>query len=134
MIIRSTSKMDAIRAFINLWLKDPTWYCNSCGKKFGIGGVPKPPFDCCEEPQVGRNMDHTRGVMKQNAEIRKSRSNDFASTPGKDMRWGISLPPVLMNDLERYFRNTYDEKLFENREELHKFMKEFPQFRTCTRV
>lgn len=126
--------MDAIRAFINMWLKDPTWYCNNCGKKYGLGLSPKPPFNCCTEPQVGRNIDHTKGIIKQNAEIRKSRKNDFASNNTKDMRWGVSLPPTLIHDLEKYFRKTYDEKLFENREELHKFMKEFPAFRTCTRV
>lgn len=125
--------MDCIRAFINLWLKDPTWYCNCCGKKYGAE-QPKPPFTCCEEPQVGRNVDHTRGVIKQNEETRKTRKNVYGATDKMNMRMGVSMPPALLSDLEKYFRTHYDEKLFENQAELHKFMKAFPVFRTCETV
>jgi len=125
--------MDAIRAFINTWLKDPRWYCNNCGHNYGQV-QPKPPFTCCEEPQVGRNIDHTRGVIKQNAEIRKTRRNDYGSNQKKDLRFGVSLPPVLLRDLEKYFAQYYQQKLFENKDELHKFMRAFPAFRTCQTV
>ena len=125
--------MDCIRAFINLWIKDPTWYCNSCGKKYGAE-QPRPPFVCCDEPQVGRNIDHTRGVIKQNETLRKTRKNVYGSNDKKDLRFGVSMPPALLSDLEKYFRKNYDEKLFNNKEEFHKFMREFPVFRTCTTV
>lgn len=134
MLIQTRNKMDAIRAYINTWLKDPRWYCNSCGHNFGYRETPKPPFTCCEEPQVGRNIDHTRGIIKQNAEIRKTRKNDYGSNAKKNLRFGISLPPTLLRDLEKYFATHYQEKLFENKDELHKFMREFPAFRTCSRV
>ena len=109
MLIRSNNKMDCIRAFINLWLKDPTWYCNCCGRKYGAE-QPKPPFTCCEEPQVGRNVDHTRGVIKQNEETRKTRKNVYGATDKMNMRMGVSMPPALLSDLEKYFRTHYDEK------------------------
>jgi len=124
--------MDAIKAFINLWIKDPTWYCNNCGSKYGE--KPKPPFSCCEEPQVGRNIDHTKGIISQNKVIRDTRANDFGSNKAKDVRWGVSLPPVLLSDLEKYFKTYYNEKLFENREEMHKFARAFPVFATCKRI
>lgn len=126
--------MDCIRAFINHWLKDPRWYCNCCGHNYGYQEVPKPPFVCCEEPQVGRNIDHTRGVLKQNEEIRKTRKNTYGADDKMNMRWGISMPPALLRDLEKYFAEHYQEKLFENKEELYKFMKEFPAFKTCSTV
>lgn len=131
MLIQSRNKNEAIRAFISYWLKDPRWYCNYCGKNYGYKETPKPPFICCDTPQVGRNVDHVRGVIKQNAEIRKTRKNAYGSNDSKDMRMGVSLPPTLLRDLEKYFATHYQEKLFENQAELHSFMREFPAFRTC---
>ena len=134
MLIQTKNKNDAIKAFINLWLKDPRWYCNNCGQNYGYQELPKPPFTCCKEPQVGRNIDHTKGVISQNKDIRESRKNDYGSDEGKNMRWGVSMPPMLLQDLEKYFKKHYEQKLFENREELHSFMKNFPQFSVCRKV
>lgn len=134
MLIISTNKTDAIKAFINTWLKDPRWYCNNCGKNYGYSQKPKPPFTCCEEPQIGRNIDHTRGVIKQNKELRESRKNDYASNDARSMRMGVSLPPALLRDLERYFLNNYNVSLFENKGELHSFMRAFPMFCIARRV
>jgi len=134
MLVITTNKWDAVHAFINTWLKDPRWYCNNCGKNYGYGEIPKPPYTCCDEPQVGRNIDHTKAVIKQNKEIQESRKNDFASDEKKTLRWGISLPPALLRELEKYFREQYQIKLFENKEELYQFMRKFPQFRVCRRV
>lgn len=132
MIVRSTNKWDACKAYINTWLKDPRWYCNSCGKNYGYDR-PKAPFVCCEDPQVGRNIDHTRGVVKQNKAIRESRKNDFASDDKKTIRYGLSLPPALMRDLEKYFVQ-YGEPFLRDSNEMAQFMKAFPQFTTCRRI
>jgi len=133
MLIQTTNKMDCIKAFINMWIKDPTWYCNTCGSRYGVE-QPKPPFTCCEEPQIGRNIDHTKGVIEQNKKIRETRNNDFGSNNAKTIRWGVSLPPALLADLERYFRKHYDMKLFETPEEMQQFARKFPVFATCKRV
>lgn len=128
--------MVAIRAFINTWLKDKSVYCNYCGLPFN----PKDQNEhgqwnpCCENPQIGRNVDHTMGIIKQNRAIRETRKNDFAQTDSKAMRMGISLPPMLLKDLENYFKKNYDQKLFVDNKELHKFMREFPDFTTCRRI
>jgi len=133
MLVSSRNKWDATHAFINIWLKDPRWYCNNCGQNYGVE-TPKSPFTCCVKPQVGRNIDHTKAVMKQNERIKKTRNNDYASNGKKTLRFGVSLPPMLLADLERYFKKNYNEKLFENKEEMYKFMKKFPQFSIATRV
>jgi len=117
------SKWDAVRGFINLWLKDKTLYCNYCGKTFV-----KTEFPCCENPQVGRNIDHTRGVIKQNKELQKTRRNEFASNESNTMRLAASLPPRLYLDLDKAFKDQYNIRLFDNKTDLHEFAREFPMF------
>lgn len=130
MFVKTTDKWEAIRAFINTWLKDQTLYCNNCDKDYD-------PFDkdeqgrwrpCCKNPQIGRNIDHTMGIIKQNKAIRQTRKNEFASVENKTMRWGVSLPPRLLYALERYCKNQTGEKLFSTNADLHAFMKKFPVF------
>jgi hypothetical protein len=129
MLVKTNNKWDAVRAFINTWLKDQTFYCNNCGENWN-----PLTFPCCENPQIGRNIDHTKGVIKQNKMWRQTRKNKHASTDDKSIRWGISMPPRLLYDLERYFKTQYNEKLFNNNKELYKFMKEFPEFCVCVEV
>jgi len=91
-------------------------------------------FPCCENPQVGRHIDHLRGVIKENRMIRETRKNKFASTEDKSIRWGISLPPKFFKDLCDAFEKTYGEKLLRDNNDLHEFMKEFPPFCVCEEV
>jgi len=129
MLIKTGTKWKAARAFLNLWLKDKSLYCNWCGKTYN-----EKEFPCCEQPQVGSNLDHTRGIIRQNQAFRNSRNNDTATTKDKSLRWGVSMPPALMTALEKYFMKEYNEKLFKNVEELHQFMREFPVFRIPKKV
>jgi hypothetical protein len=127
----TTSKIQAIRAFINLWLSDNTLYCNSCGDRFNAElwqhGA------CCDNPQIGRNLDHTYYAIKSIKQQRENNLNRHGSDKSKTMRMCVSLPARLMTDLENYFK-TYGEKLFNNESELHSFMKAFPQFSRATEV
>ena len=123
MLVKTTNKWILARAFINTWLKDQTWYCNNCDKDYSKFNYP-----CCENPQIGRNIDHTKGLFKENRMIKNTRKNEFASTKKKTLRWGVSLPPRLHFALDRYFRSLSDEKLFNNNKELHEFMRRFPEF------
>ena len=136
MFKKTNNKMEAIRAYINWWLKVPGFYCNNCGNDFD-------PLDtneeghwkwCCEKPEVGRNKDHCRGVIKQNKMLRETRKNNLAQMDNKALRFGISLPTRLYHDLTQYFSSEYQEKLFNDQKELHRFMREFPQFCIPKRV
>lgn len=124
MFVKTTDKWTLAKAFINTWLRDQTWYCNNCDMDYNPLNFP-----CCEKPQVGRNIDHLKGMIKENKIIQQTRKNEFASTDNKTLRWGISLPPRLYYALDKYFRSlTEGEKLFKDNQDLHEFMKEFPQF------
>ena len=120
------NKWEAARNFINLWLTDQTVYCNNCGSDFDANYWKYEP--CCDNPQLGRNFDHTYGLFKQNKLRRESLKNLYGSTDGKDMRHCLSLPPRLLSSLEGFFKG-YGEKLFNNDKELQEFMNKFPQFR-----
>lgn len=113
--------MNAIRAFINEWLKVPTLYCNNCGMNYFDG------MKCCDDPQIGNNRQVVEALILQNKDIRNSTLKDTAASLGNNMRFGISMPPKLLNDLERYFKQ-YNEKLFNNKKEMRLFMKHFPMF------
>lgn len=127
---KTTNKMKAIRAFINTWLKDSTLYCNNCGARFRDNVIDS----CCLDPQIGRNKDHLMGVIKQNKMIQETRKNKFAAMEDNTMRWGISIAPKLMTDLENYFAVNFQEKLFNNNKELRQFMKAFPEFRIAKEI
>jgi len=124
--VRLTNKIDATRVVINTWLKDQSLYCNHCGldSKYFLATEA-----CCENPQIGRNIDHMMGGVKQNKILREIAANDYGSTPDKTLRFAVSMPPRLLMILEKYF-DDHDEKLFNNNEELHAFMKAFPAL--CT--
>ena len=128
MLIRTNNKEKAFRAVINTWLKDKTMYCNYCGATF----IDNP--NCCENPQIGRNIDHCMGIIKQNEIIRKTRLNDFSSTEDKSLRFGVSIPPSLYMLLDNFKTMNGKPKLFREDGELNWFMRKFPQFSTATRV
>lgn len=128
MLIKTPDKQKAFEAVINMWLKDKTMYCNNCGTPFIDH-----PF-CCEDPQIGRNIDHCKGVINQNKELMKTRLNDFASNKDKTMRWGLSIPPGLHTLLDQYKKMHGLPGLFKEEGEIAWFMKKFPAFNTCKRV
>lgn len=107
---------------MNFWLKDKTVYCNTCGKTYD----PKAEV-CCEAPQIGRNIDHCRGVIKQNKELQKETMNDYAANANRDMRFAVSMPPALYNVLKKYCEVNGD-KLFGSKEAINWFARKFPQF------
>jgi len=131
MLIKTKSRSDAYRAVINVWLKDPTLYCNNCGKTFD---PLKDNPQCCDLPHIGKNIDHCRGIVKQNKELNKVRKNQYASTPGKHMRWGISMPISLLYTLDNWKKAQGKPGLFKEKGELTWFMKKFPMFRIPEKV
>lgn len=130
MLIKTNDKWDALHAFINTWLKDPTYYCNTCDQDY------KPHLgQCCDDPQIGTNYSITSAVVKQNKEMAKTRRNAFASNASNTMRWGISLPPRLYHSANRYFKqHGYKKGLFEDDADIKSFMRKFKAFRIAERV
>lgn len=125
--IKLTNKWDAARAIINTWLKDQTLYCNNCqtDAKYFLASE-----SCCENPQIGRNVDHMMGGIKQNKMIRETALNEYGSTEDKTIRFSVSMPPRLLVALEDYF-GKHNEKVFNDQKELHAFMKQFPALCSC---
>ena len=124
-------KETAIRSFINLWAKDTTLYCSTCGSIYTKPpeGIPDEP--CCEKPQLGTNLQHLYWVIKENQMIRKTRLNQYASNKDKTIRWALAMPPRLLHDLEQYSLNTLKEPFLRDNGEMNDFARSFPQFRTC---
>lgn len=120
--------MKAARHVANLILKSDRLYCNNCGKEYKEGQMG------CENPQIGRHIDHVKGIIKQNKELQKERKNEIASNKNKSMRWGISIPPYFFREWETVFKRTQGEKLLGDNKDLHKFMKEFPAFKIAKKI
>ena len=135
--IRSNNKIDAAKAYINTWLKDPTMYCNHCGRDFKPEVVDSGKgvyYDaCCENPQIGRNADHTKAVVEQNKEDKKYLLKETGATANDSIRYGLSLPPRLYADLKKYFF-AHEQTFLDTPKELHKFMREFPQFSMANKI
>lgn len=129
MLIKTNDKWEALHAFINTWLKDGTQYCNICNSNFRPDLGP-----CCDEPQIGTNLSITTALIKQNREHTKTRRNQFATNQTKTMRWGVSLPPRLYHDANRYFKNHGYKGLFEDDYDLRNFMRKFKSFRIAESV
>lgn len=125
------SKWMAVRSFINTWLKEPECYCATCGFPY-FNSMDEP---CCKDPRYGTNLDHMIGLLKQNREMReKATEKDTAANKDNNMRWGVSILPKLLADLEDYFEKNYHEKLWNNDKELKEFMRAFPEFRIARKV
>lgn len=131
MLIKTGDKQKAFQAVINTWLKDPTTYCNNCGKTFDrMKDNPK----CCDLPHIGKNIDHCRGVIKQNRELRRTRGNSLAATDNKNIRWGVSMPIGLLYTLDNYKKSLGMPGLFKEEGELTWFMKKFNAFSIPERI
>jgi hypothetical protein len=122
-------KYKAIRDYINQWLLDPTLYCNNCGFPYFIGEK-----TCCDNPQVGKNIQHCQALFLQIAAQRKTNLNEYGSNKDKSLRMGVSLPPDLMTKLENFCQEKLGEKLFVNQKDFRGFMKAFPMFCTAERI
>ena len=122
MLIKTTNKKDAYTALINTLLKDPTQYCSECGTPFHRG-MPK----CCEEAQIGTNMEICSAIIAQVREARETRQNAFASTKNKSLRWGISLPAFIYEGLRDY-EAKHHRKFLDKTEDIVWFARNFPQF------
>lgn len=119
---KTNSKISAIDAFINEWLKDKTVYCGNCLQR----ATPELAVEsCCHNPALGRNVDHLMAVIKDNVEIRKTMLKDTGATKDNSLRFGVNIPQQLYQDLEAYFKQ-YGEKLFNDKKELREFMRKFP--------
>ncbi len=118
-------KYAELRKFINAWLRQQQVYCNNCG-------IPYHGEICCEHPEIGKNIDHCWAVICQN-KARKKDSGTAANVTNT-MRLGISIPPSLLNALERFSREVLGEKLFVNTKDMRGFMKAFPQFTIPERI
>ena len=129
MLIKTNNKWDAVRALINTLLKDKTEYCNECGSDWGEDD------HCCNFPDVGTHKDFVEAIIAQNKRIKETRVYDTgAGKDQKSFRWGLSLPPRFMMELETMFKTMYHEKLLKDNREMHRFMKEFPAFAVCRKV
>ena len=118
-----------MRALINTLLKDKTVYCNECGADYVEGEY------CCDYPHIGTHRDFIEAIILQNKDTKATRFNDTGS--GKEQgafRWGLSIPPRFMMELETAFKTTYNEKLLKDNREMHRFMREFPAFCVCRKV
>ena len=129
--IQSSNKVEAAKAYINTWLKDPTFYCNYCGMDYhphivDTGEGVYSQF-CCEKPEIGTNSLHTKGIIEQNKRLRDQMVKSTGATESDSMRLGLSMPPRLYNDLKAYFER-HGEKFLDTPKELHAFMRAFPQF------
>lgn len=130
MIIKINDKWEALHAVINKWLKDPTKYCNTCGKVyFPETGV------CCEDPQICTNWEVCLAIKEQNRLHRESLANDFGAVKEtKQMRWGVSIPPSLYHTLTGYMKQHGHKSVFEEKSDLNKFMRKFPIFTIAKKV
>ena len=134
MLIKTPNKELAFRAVINTWLKDKTYYCNTCGQIYPFDGT------CCESPFVGTNVDIFLALVKQNKETTKTRFNEFGSNKAKNIRWGLSIPIGLHNVLDNWKKMQIgnDGKplpgLFKEKGEVVWFGKKFPQFKIAQKM
>ena len=92
------SKYDAVKALINMWLKDRDIYCGQCGEQFYVGR-PK----CCDEPFLGNNSQMLKQFLSENKRIKSTRANKFASNKDNSMRLGLSIPADLYAYLQDVF-------------------------------
>lgn len=130
MILKTKSKWQAARAMLNIILQDKRFYCNWCNADFNTDSVDENGkwIPCCENPQIGRHLDHIKRIIRQNKSIQESRKNDFASTDDKTLRWGVSLPPRIFQLWNMGFIKSFNCKLLDNNQDMHEFMKEFKCF------
>jgi hypothetical protein len=65
-------------------------------------------------------------LIKENKAIKESIENEFARSKGGGLRWGFRLPPGLLRIIERRFPD-----IFTDKQQITKFMKQYPALRVC---
>ena len=121
-IVQTTDRLDVIEALINTWLKDGSVYCNNCDLPYIPSMMP-----CCEDPQIGTNIQHTRVLIIENELKRSHLKKDSGANQTNTMRFSLSLPPRLYQFIANYFAG-YGEKFPKDKRELHRLMKRFKKF------
>lgn len=129
MRIKTVTRWDKIREFINLWLKDNQVYCGNCNCNYH-----EAIFPCCEDPSLGTNIKFTKDIIEGVKELRKVQQNPFASTKKKTFRTLIKLPKRLFSDLDKFCKLEWNEKLFSKQTDHTNFAKKFPQFAVPERI
>lgn len=123
------SKYIEIRKFINRWLLSPEIYCNTCGFPYFPGEK-----WCCDDPQIGKNIQHCQALMVQNRAIEKTNINPYGSNASKTLRHAVSMPPDLIIKLEKFCKERFGEKLFVNQKDFRGFCKAFPMFTVMEKI
>jgi hypothetical protein len=121
-------KWAVVRNLINAWLKDPTLYCGNCDSDYYPNHPP-----CCEEPVIGDNWKFCKDIVEAVKDRKKNLNNEYAADKKMTLRATITLPKRLLFVLEKFFAGK-KEKLFDNRKEMHQFMRRFPQFRMPIKI
>lgn len=119
-IIKTNDRLEVIEAIINTWLKDKTIYCNNCGVNYS-GNI------CCEDPQVGTNMDHARALSIENEMVRSNQLKNTGASKKNTMRLSLRLPPRLYQFIRNYFLG-YNENFPKDKRELHRLMRRLKAF------
>ena len=104
MIRQTDDKWLALKAWLNTWIKAHPDYITSCIE-----------------------------TAQTNKELQKIAYNEFAATKSKTMRWALSIPPIVYRAIQ-LFEQTYSVSIFGSKKDLHRFMKEYPQFTVPKRV
>lgn len=123
MLIQKGTREDAIHALINIWLKDPRFYCGWCGKEYLEGNGA-----CCEQPFIARNSQVLEQFYQELLIDRENNKNDYASNDAKDFRVVLRMPPGLLRFLELTFESMYGEKLFTDKHDINWFAKKFYKY------
>jgi len=129
MQIKTITKWDKIREFINIWLRDSRVYCGNCDVDYY-----KENFPCCNNPELGTNITFTKSIIDAIKDLRKEQHNVYASNKKKSFRTTIKLPKRLYFDLDKFHQEMWGTRLFDKKEELNIFMRKFPQFTVPERV
>jgi hypothetical protein len=126
--VRTVTKWDKIREFVNLWLRDPQMYCGSCNMNYSTG------VRCCDNPQLGTNISFAKDIIDAVKDLRKQQKNVFGSNSKKTFRTVLKLPNRLFMDLDKFCKIQFGQKLFGSKIDHIQFAKKFPQFAVPERI
>jgi len=120
MFVKTKDRKAAYDSVINLALKDPRFYCNNCQETYT-------GQKCCDEPAIGRNIDHCRAVIKECKELKNVAKKDTASFCSNAMRLGLKVP-VFMYETLSHYEESHGEVFLDKKSDTDWFAKNYPQF------
>lgn len=124
------AKEKVYRELINMGLKNKRVYCNNCGKPYTGTGI-----NCCNDPQIGTNYDHTRSVLIQNRMIRSSRLKQTGANANNTLRFGVSIPRWMYELLDNFEKTKgAGNRLFKDKHDVIWFAKTFKAFAIPERI